>query len=43
MRDRATTKFKVDATPTFYINGEKFSGEISIDELDKRIQPYLKG
>ena len=43
VRDRATTKFKVDATPTFYINGEKFSGEISIDELDKRIQPYLKG
>jgi len=41
--DRATTKFKVDATPTFYINGEKFSGEISIDELDKRIQAYLKG
>jgi protein-disulfide isomerase len=43
VRDRATTKFKVDATPTFYINGEKFSGEISIDELDKRIQAYLKG
>jgi protein-disulfide isomerase len=43
VRDRATTKFKVDATPTFYINGEKFSGEISMDELDKRIQPFLKG
>jgi protein-disulfide isomerase len=43
VRDRATTKFKVDATPTFYINGEKHSGEISMDELDKIIQPYLKG
>jgi protein-disulfide isomerase len=43
VRDRATTKFKVEATPTFYINGEKHSGEISMDELDKIIQPYLKG
>jgi protein-disulfide isomerase len=43
VRDRATTKFKVEATPTFYINGEKFSGEISIEELDKKIQSYLNG
>jgi protein-disulfide isomerase len=43
MRDRGSQKFKVDSTPTFFINGEKFSGEISIDELDKRIQAYLKG
>jgi protein-disulfide isomerase len=43
VRDRATTKFKVEATPTFYINGEKYSGEISIEELDKKIQAYLKG
>ena len=41
-RDRGANKFKVEATPTFYINGEKFSGALSIDDLDKAIQPYLK-
>jgi protein-disulfide isomerase len=43
MRDRGTSKFKVEATPTFFINGEKFSGSLSIDDLDKAIQPFLKG
>ena len=42
-RDRGTSKFKVEATPTFFINGEKFSGALSIDDLDRVIQPYLKG
>jgi protein-disulfide isomerase len=41
-RDRGANKFKVEATPTFFINGQKFSGELSIDDLDKAIQPYLK-
>jgi len=31
----------VDATPTFYINGQRRSGEMSIDELDKAITPLL--
>ena len=42
MRDRGTQKFKVEATPTFYINGEKHSGAMSIEELDKVIAPLLK-
>ncbi len=42
MRDRAAEKFKVDSTPTFFINGEKHNGAMSMDELDKLIQPYLK-
>jgi protein-disulfide isomerase len=42
-RDRGANKFKVEATPTFFINGQKFSGALSIDDLDKAIQPYLKG
>ena len=41
IRDRASDKFGVDATPTFYINGVRRSGEMSIDELDKAITPLL--
>jgi len=40
-RDRGSQKFKVEATPTFYINGERFSGALSMDELDKAITPLL--
>jgi protein-disulfide isomerase len=39
---RAHDKFKVDATPTFFINGEMHRGEMSLDDLEKIIQPYLK-
>ena len=42
MRDRGTQKFKVDATPTFYINGEKHSGAMSIEELDKVLATLIK-
>ena len=42
VRNRATEKFKVDATPTFFINGEMHRGEMSLDEMEKAIQPYLK-
>lgn len=42
VRDRASEKFGVDATPTFYINGLRRGGEMSIDELDKVIEPLLK-
>jgi len=42
VRERAVTKFKVDSTPTFFINGEKHPGAMSIDEMAKVIDPYLK-
>jgi protein-disulfide isomerase len=42
MRDRGTQKFKVEATPTFYINGEKHSGAMSIEDIDKAIAPLIK-
>jgi protein-disulfide isomerase len=42
VRNRAAKKFTVDATPTFFINGKKFVGDISIEDLDKAIQPYLE-
>jgi protein-disulfide isomerase len=42
VRNCAAKKFKVDATPTFFINGKKFVGDISIEDLDKAIQPHLE-
>ncbi len=40
VRDRAVS-FGVQATPTFFINGKKYEGALSLDELDKAIQPLL--
>ena len=33
---------KVDATPTFFINGEKLKGAMSFEEIDKKIKSLLK-
>jgi protein-disulfide isomerase len=33
---------KVNATPTFFINGERIKGAISFEEFDKRINQLLK-
>jgi protein-disulfide isomerase len=41
-RTRASDKFKVASTPTFFINGKRIAGAISIDELEKEIAPHLK-
>ncbi len=38
---RAHDEFGVDATPTFFINGKKYSGEMSIDEMAAIIDPLL--
>ena len=40
-RDHATNEFGVDATPTFFINGKKYSGDMSIDEISAIIDPLL--
>jgi protein-disulfide isomerase len=42
VRDRASQKFKVKATPTFFINGELHEGGMSIEDLDKAIEPFIK-
>jgi protein-disulfide isomerase len=42
-RQRAVQKFAVQSTPTFFINGKKFAGALSIEEIEKAINPYLKG
>ncbi len=43
VRKRAVDKFKVHSTPTFFINGAPYQGALSIDEMAKIIDPYLKG
>jgi protein-disulfide isomerase len=41
-RDRAATKFGVESVPTFFINGQKYSGALPIADLEKAMEPYLK-
>ena len=36
------SKVGVNSTPTIFINGEKRVGGMSIEEMEKLIQPYLK-
>src|SRR5215213_7038778 len=41
-RNRATEKFGVNSTPTFFINSKIVRGAMSIDELSKQIDPLIK-
>jgi protein-disulfide isomerase len=43
MRQRAVTVFKVESTPTFFINGTKYAGALEIDEMAKLIDAQVKG
>jgi protein-disulfide isomerase len=43
IRQRAIKQFKVQSTPTFFINGKAHPGALSIDDMAKAIDPYLKG
>jgi len=38
----AYDKLKVDATPTFFINGERVKGSMSFEEFEKKLAPLLK-
>lgn len=38
---KATNEYGVDATPTFFINGKKYSGDMSIAEISAVIDPLL--
>ena len=42
VRNRASDKFKVDSTPTFFINGQVQKGAASFEEMEKLIAPFLK-
>jgi protein-disulfide isomerase len=41
-RQHASDAFKVNSTPTFFVNGHLLSGEQPIEEFDKAIEPLLK-
>jgi protein-disulfide isomerase len=41
-QDFAYKKLKIDATPTFFINGEMSKGAMSFEELDGKISSQLK-
>ena len=41
VRDRGAEKFGVNATPTFFINGKRVSGEMTVEQLEKEITPLL--
>nr|WP_244297535.1 DsbA family protein [Stappia indica] len=40
-RDRASSEFGVNSTPTFFFNGNKVNGAISPEELDREAAKYL--
>jgi protein-disulfide isomerase len=42
VRQRGTEKFKVNSTPTFFINGRKYTGSLSPRDLEGIIEPLLK-
>ena len=42
VRDRAAQKLGVNSTPTFFVNGKKLVGDVSIDQMAKEIDAYLK-
>lgn len=43
IKERGAKKFGVDSTPTFFVNGEKVAGVTSLEDLEKAIEPHLKG
>ena len=42
VRTHGAEKLGVNSTPTFFINGKKVNGSLTMDELDKQLQPLLK-
>jgi protein-disulfide isomerase len=43
VRQLAIDSYKVQSTPTFFVNGTKMSGAVTIEEMAKVIDPQLKG
>lgn len=41
VRNRAAEKFGVDATPTFFVNGQKHPGALTIEQFDEILTPLL--
>ncbi len=41
VRARGASEFGVEATPTFFINGNKYAGALSVDEMSAIIESHL--
>jgi protein-disulfide isomerase len=41
VKNRGMETLKIDSTPTFFINGQRYPGNMSIDEIEKIITPML--
>ena len=41
VRERASKEYGVNATPTFFVNGARYSGEMSVDEMSALIDSKL--
>jgi protein-disulfide isomerase len=42
VRNRGAERFKVDSTPTFFINGQMQKGDMSLADMEKVMEPFLK-
>lgn len=42
-RTRGAEVFKIDGTPTFFVNGKKIVGISTTAEMDEALAPFLKG
>jgi protein-disulfide isomerase len=42
VRSQGAQKFGVNSTPTFFVNGKRLSGALTIEEMEKEFAPYLK-
>lgn len=42
VKERGSSAFGIDGTPTFFINGIKKGGELTVDEFSKIVEPFLK-
>ena len=38
---KVAEQFGVDSTPTFFINGVKEAGALTLEQLEERIEPLL--
>ena len=41
VKNRGSRKFGITGTPTFFINGTKAVGALSLEEMETYIQPQL--
>jgi protein-disulfide isomerase len=39
---RGNKEFGVESTPTFFVNGKKYTGALSIADFEKILDPLLK-